>query len=519
MALEDVEIKGSPGWWMKRLSRQQTDRYRDLEKLTKRYDSDPPLPEGAEKAKEAYRSFQKLARTNYEELICRAVLDRQTPVGFRTAAAGDEGGDAAAAALWRANLMAMQAPEILEHKLARREGYILVAPPDRHSDGQAVITAEDPRNCITANDPVRPWIVRAGLKTYWDPDEERDYAYVYLPGENAGDQATVHKAYRAGKSTSLVAGRAFSPKAWTWDDKVTKLPTSRAPIVRVPNRGGMAEFEKHVDLIDRIRHGILQRMVLVVMQAFRQRALKGMPSHYPDDWPNKALAGKPIDYSGLEDTFASDPAAIWLLPPMAELWESAPAELTGVLAAGKDDTRELSTVSQSPFYMFVPDGANQTAAGATLQREGINFKVKDHNTRDGIAFALAVSLGFEMMGGAENLKRSKFGEIETLWAPVEQYSLAEKADASSKAKGLSPRRILTDIWQLTPAEADAELKAQQADAFLQLAQAGMNRQQAPGQPGAPQRVASTRADQAASDGVKPALTAGRAPANDAAATA
>jgi len=475
VALDDAKIQGSPGWWFKRLALQQAQRAGRLQKLKKRYDSDPPLPEGAEKAKESYAAFQKLARTNYEELICRAVLDRQTPVGFRTAADNDAGGDAAAAQLWRANRMAVRAPEILEAKLSMSEAYAIVAPPDSQSDGQAVITAEDPRNCITANDPVRPWIVRAGLKTYWDPDEERDYGYVYLPGKNGG-QAEVHKAWKKGKATSLIPGRPMNPSAWTWDENVVKLPTSRAPIVHFPNRGGLAEFEKHVDLIDRIRHGILQRMVLVVMQAFRQRALKNMPSHYPDDWPVKEMRGKPIDYSGLDEVFVADPASMWLLPPMAELWESQPPELTGILTASKDDVRELSTVSQSPFYMFVPDGANQTAAGATLQREGINFKVEDHNTRDGIGFSQVMSLGFEMMGGAENLQRSKFGELDTLWRPVERYSLAEKADASSKAKGLSPRRVLTDIWQLTPAEADAELKAQQADAFLQLAQAGMARQ-------------------------------------------
>ena len=500
MALDDVDKPQSPGWWFKRLARQQAERAAPLQKLTKRYESEAPLPEGAEKAKEAYAAFQKLARTNYEEIITRNVLDRQNLVAFRTAAAGDEGGDAAAARLWRANLMALQAPEILEHKLVRREGYAIVGPPDTQSKGQAIITAEDPRNCITANDPVRPWIVRAGLKTYWDPDEERDYAFVYLPGENAGDQATVHKAWRKGKATALIPGRPLSPRAWTWDEKVVKLPTSRAPIVRFPNRGGFAEFEKHVDLIDRIRHGILQRMVLVVMQAFRQRALKGMPSHYPDTWPVKDMIGKPIDYSGLDETFVSDPAALWLLPPMAELWESQPAELTGILSASKDDKVELSTVSQTPFYAFVPDGANQTAEGAVLQREGINFKVEDHNTRDGVAFAQVMSLGFEMMGGAENLQRSEFAELDAVWAPVERHSLAAKADAGQKAKGvLSPRRILTDIWQLTPADADAELRALQAAEFTQLAAGGAPQQPAvgaSGQPAGPLRIpAAERADQ------------------------
>lgn len=490
MALDDVEIKGSPGWWFQKLARRQRDRAPELGKLHKRYMSDPPLPEGAEKARQAYAAFQKLARTNLEDIIARAVLDRQTPVGFRIA--DDDAGAAAAAAMWRGNLMAVQSAEILEYKVSMREGYAIVGPPDDQSDGQAVITAEDPREVITAPDPVRPWIQRAGLKAYHDPDEGIDVAFVYLPGQGGG-QATAHRATRKAKSTTLAAGRPLSPKAWTWDDDVVKLPTSRCPVVRFPNRGGLAEFEKHIDLIDRIRHGILQRMVLVVMQAFRQRALKGMPSHYPDDWPVKDMRGKPIDYTGLEEVFVADPAAMWLLPPMAELWESQPAELTGVLAASKDDKIELSTVSQTPFYAFVPDGANQTAEGATLQREGINFKVEDHNTRDGIAFAQVMALGFEMMGGAENLKRAKFGAIDTLWMPVERHSLAAKADAAQKAKDtLSPRRILTDIWQLTPAEADEEIKAKHAAEFLALAAAG----QAPPQQ-RPLPVVSERTDRTA----------------------
>jgi hypothetical protein len=501
VAIDDVDTKGSPGWWLKRLGQQQRDRSRDLKKLHDRYVSEPPLPEAGEKARDAYRAFQKLARTNYEELVTRAVLDRQTPVGFRTAADGDEGGDSAAAAIWRANLMPIQAADILEHKLTMREGYAIVGPPDDESDGQAVITAEDPREVIAASDPVRPWITRAAIKAYHDPDEELDIAYVYIKGQRGG-RATVHRATRRAKSTTLAAERPLALRAWSWDDDAggvtgRTLPTTRCPVVRFPNRGGLAEWEKHQDLIDRIRFGILQRMVLVVMQAFRQRALKGMPSHYPDDWPVKEMRGKAIDYSGLQDVFTSDPAAIWLLPPMAELWESQPTELTGVLAASKDDVRELATVSQSPLYLFMPDGANQTAEGASVQREGINFKVEDHNTRDGIAFAQVMSLAFEMTGDKQ---RAKLGQLETLWLPVERHSLAVKADASQKAKdSLSTRRILTDIWQLTPADADEEIRRREADAFLALATAP---QPPAAQP--PLAIRSTRADQP--------------PANDAAAT-
>ena len=470
MPIDDVDIPGSPGWWFKRLARQQAERARALKDLQSRYDSEPPLPEGAEQARAAYKAFQKLARTNYEETIVHAVLHRQTPVGFRTAAGGDDGGDSAAARVWAANEMPVQASDILESKLSLREGYAIVGPPDDDSDGQAVITAEDPRQVITAHDPVRPSRVRAGLKTFWDPDEELDVAYVYLPGQNGG-RAQAWRATRPGKSSILGPGFRLAAKAWTWDDRVTEINTSRCPVVRFGNRGGKAEFEKHQDLIDRIRHTILQRMVIITLQAYRQRAISGLPDRYPDDWPVEALRGQPIDYTNV---FTADPAAVWMLPAlpaanggsaMAQIWESGQLDLTPVLSAIKDDVRELASVTKTPFYSFMPDGANQSAEGAVTQREGINFKVEDHNTRDGIGFAHVMSLAFELMNDTEG--REKLGQLETLWAPVERYSLAQKADAAQKAKasGMSARTILTDIWQMTPQQAQRELDAR-ADDFL-----------------------------------------------------
>lgn len=473
MAIDDVDVPGSAGWWFKRLAKQQADRARDLAGLQDRYDGKPPLPVGAEQAQAAYQAFQKLARTNYESVIVRQVLNRQTPIGFRTAAADDDGGDRAAAQLWAVNEMAVQASEILEAKLALREGYAIVGPPTDDSEGLAVITAEDPRQVITAHDPVRASRVRAGLKTFWDPDLEEDVAYVYLPAGaplpagGTSTKAVVRRATRKGKTSLLGPNFRMSPKAWDWDEGdegPVELPIKRCPVVRFRNRGGYAEFEKHLDLIDRIRHTILQRMVIITMQAFRQRAVKNLPKHYPDDYPVENLRGQEIDYSGV---FVADPAAIWMLPGLgdkaAEIWESGTLDLTPVLTAIKDDVKELATVSFMPFFAFMPDGANQTAEGATTQREGLVFNVEDHNTRDGISFAQVMSLAFEMQGDTEG--REKLGQLETLWAPVERHSLAQKADAGLKAhqQSMSARTILTDIWQMTPEQAQRELDARAND--------------------------------------------------------
>lgn len=477
MPIDDVDTPGSAGWWFKRLAAQQSARSRRLAELQDRYDGKPPLPVSAKSAEAAYQAFQKLARTNYESVLVRHVLNRQTPVGFRTAAANDEGGDQAAAALWAANEMPVQASEILESKLSLGEGYAIVGPPDGQSAGQSIITAEDPRQVITSHDPVRPSRVRAGLKTFFDPDNELDVAYVYLPAgvpDGIGGttkKAIARRATRKGKTSLLGPNFRMSPKAWTWDEAVTELPTTRCPVVRFRNRNGFAEFETHIPLIDRIRHTILQRMVIITLQAYRQRAISGLPAVYPDDWPVESLRGQQIDYSTI---FTADPGAVWMLPAiqggsgesaLAKIWESQPLDLTPVLSAIKDDVKELATVSFMPFFAFMPDGANQTAEGAVTQREGLVFNVEDHNTRDGIAFAQMMSLAFELQGDTDG--REKLGQLQTLWAPVERHSLTQKADAGLKAfqQKMSARTILTEIWQMTPEQAQRELDAR-ADDFL-----------------------------------------------------
>jgi hypothetical protein len=83
------------------------------------------------------------------------------------------------------------------------------------------------------------------------------------------------------------------------------------------NRNGVGEFEPHLDVLDRINHMILQRMVIATMQAFRQRAIKGDTEDMPDKDPE---TGEEIDY---DDIFAADPGALWRLPKVRDMWESA----------------------------------------------------------------------------------------------------------------------------------------------------------------------------------------------------
>ncbi|HEX6969127.1 MAG TPA: phage portal protein [Micromonosporaceae bacterium] len=465
----DVDQPRSDGWWMKRLfdKLNNSERRKRLDLLYEYYQGRPRLPEGADNAAEAYRAFQRKARANFAELAVSAVSERMIVTGFRTGVDSDETGDAQAAAIWKRAGMSVVSADLHDLMLTMSEAYVIVGEVDPRTKAP-VITAEDPRWMVGAPDQKNPNFLRAALKVKHDDEEEADFAYLYLPGR-------VRVARRMGKSTG---GRVayFSPKAWEWDEERSgQLVHDQMPVVRFPNKDGCGEFEKHLDVLDRISHQILQRMTIATMQAFRQRAIKGLPLTYPAGHPK---AGQEIDYS---EMFTLDPAALWQLPESAEIWESGQVDLTPILSAVKDDLQEFAAVTRTPLYMLMPSGVNQSAQAASAQREGLVKKTGDRIARTSHPWAQVMSLAFRQMGDKQ---RADLAGLETLWANPEWMSLAERADAASKAQDVPWRTKMIRIWGFSPSEVD-RMASERADDMLlaaQIAAATAGRQQPPAVP-------------------------------------
>jgi hypothetical protein len=457
----DVDTKGSPGELMQRLARKLEQRRPRLQELHDRYRGNPPLPEGAENVREAYQRFQRKSRTNFAELIVEAPRERMTPTGFRTAADDDGNGDAEAKRIADANGLAVEWADVAEDMLSMGDGYMMVGGVDS-AIGAPVITGEDPRQVVTIHDPVRQRLVRAGLKLFHDDDADVDFAYLYKLGDRLSDgtlgPAEVWVAYREVRRTLRNRSMTWSPRQFTWDESMTSdLPHTEVPIVRFRNRRGVGEFESHTDLLDRINHMILSRMVIAAMQAYRQRALKNAPTH--DD------TGTLIDYA---EIFQADPGAIWTIPPgqpgqaAMEFWESGQVELGPILASVKDDVRDLAAVTRTPLSYLMPDAAGQSAEGAALMREGLVFKVEDRIARASEGLRDVMHLAFLTAGDVERADRSR---IEVLWAPPERRSLAEMADAESKTQSLPFRTRMAKVWGATPSEID-RMEAERAADLL-----------------------------------------------------
>lgn len=449
----DISVPFSPGWWLKRLYEQLRVQQRRCDALQRRYEGNAPLPFISDIQRDAVKWFVEKSRTNFERVIVNAVLSRLRIVGIRTAVDSSEGGDAEAFMTWKRAKGKLFTLDVHKMMLAMSMAYVIVGKDD---DGNLLVTAEDPRLVTAITDPANPYKVLAALKLFHDDVADEDVAFLYLPGE-------VMVAKRPRKVTPGGSDVKFNPAAYRWDLDIlndlgevvyegasgeipglTETPDlpGVVPVVPFVNEDGMAEFEPFIPQIDRINQQILQRMTIATIQAFKQRAFKGLPQTNPD-------TGEKIDYDAI---FVADPGAIWNIPATVEIWESGQVDLGPILMAIRDDVKDLYGTSGTPAYLASPDAANASAESASLQREQTTFKVESRQDRTEPAHDTVSELMFRTLGDAA---RSKPGTFEVIWAPAERWSMAERASAIAQTKGVIPRYIqMTDIWGMDPAQAD-----------------------------------------------------------------
>jgi hypothetical protein len=305
-------------------------------------------------------------------------------------------------------------------------------------------------------------VQRAALKLYYDAEAGLDVAILWLPGQKwvaTRERKGPVRAYRGGSLLGQVEPIRvrFNPGSFTmaplrqpgdadgfFSEEYDDL---EIPVDPLENPGGVGEFELHVDLLDRINHMILQRVVIATLQAFRQRALKQSTDTSVPQLPERDENGNLIDYS---DILESGPDAVWLLPPGADLWESGQVQLEGILQSAKDDILHLSAVTKTPLSMFTPDAISQSAEGAQLTREGLTFKVEDFWLAGEATLAHTIARAFRYMG---DTARGDASEVSVSWKPAERRSLSEMGAAASQVQGtLTWEQTQEIVWQQDPAQ-------------------------------------------------------------------
>ena len=448
---------GTPEWWLRYLLRKpelrptfdrlpldEDIRHRQCarERMALLWDyrhGRPRLPYLSAKHSEAFGRILRKARVNLSPMVVNAMLDRMQVLGVSTAADNDTDGDDLAREIADKSNFATMCTDLIDYVLTYGHAYATVLPPKNRGD-KPLLVAEDPRWCVGDKDPENPGRLRAAMRRFYDDARRVETAMLFLDGK-------VYRAERSGARMTSV----FSGGEWDWSGEPEELAwltpdLGDVPMVMFENLGGVGEFENHLDLVDRIADTVLQRLVLAWYQSFRQRAVVGNLDGTDDDDYEDDEPSDPVDWA---EVFQADPGALWQVPEGIEFWESSQADLTPILSAVKDDFREFAAVTSTPLHLITPDAANGSAEGAALMRESLVFKVKDRRKRFTPGLQHLWELAFACVGEPERADGTQI-----LWGSIESYSLADRADASTKLKGtLSQRKIATNILEMSPTEA------------------------------------------------------------------
>ena len=444
----DISDPTSDDWMAVRLATELGGRFPRLSTIRRYKNGDAPVQDEASEAmNESYRMFARRARLHVTDLIVDSKVSRQSVLGFRTAAAGDANGDELAEENWRRSRMDLQLRTLLSDAAHYGEAYIIstgstVPNPDVIGYTKPMMLVASPWNVIARPHPMFPWMNEYAVQVSRDEIAQRDMLTLYGPG-------WFRVASREAKINTIGNGpHAWSPGTnWDWDGPRVSLGfTDKCPVVTYSTEDHLGVYEKHLDTIDRIITGIKDRMTLIAMQAFRQRAVKGdLPSVYPAEHP---LAGERVNY---DEIFKAGPAAIWRIPFESEIWESTPVDITPLLSASKDDFKNLAAATATALYLLSPELAGGSAEGASLAKESMIFSVEELNRQLGAALSLVQGLQFEALG---DLERADPARIEVMFGPIDRIDIVQRSASAAQAKagGMSQKFIMRKVFNLTPAE-------------------------------------------------------------------
>lgn len=391
----------TPEDWLPVLADRLDGRAQRVARLRSYVNGDAPLPEMGPNTRKAWVAFQKKARTNFGAIACSSHADRIRALGVRVGAEDDSELSLVARRIWRENRLATQIADAVWDMEAASVGYLVVGLDEA---GAALVTAEKPETFFAEPDPVRPWRARAALKVWRDHVEGVEHATVWAGGVKAW----------------FTRGQASFPRLTRegWTAERSESFTGFPPVFILDRRDGLGLIEPHLDVIDRINLGKLQRLTTSAIQAFRQRAVKG-------GLPEKDGTGKTIDWA---EVFEPSPGALWDLPDGIDIWESAPTDLRPMLEAEKQDARDFGAVTGTPISMLLPDGANQTAEGAsnTTAQQVMACRYDIERLQPAVAALMATAIraeGYELGDVA----------VEVDFLDPERVTLAEQMDAFTKA--------------------------------------------------------------------------------------
>lgn len=413
--LDDADEVLSPGWWLLRLGRQLQGRRGRLDLWWDYFKGRHPLPEGPRRATDAYRDFQRKARTNFCETVVLSSVARTKAIGIADAN-GDS--DDAAWSWWQLNKLDARQRKVYRTALAQSVAYVIVGPHPKDPK-RPLITAEHPREVIVDEDPATGER-RAAVKAWYDDVLRIARANVYLP-----DRILKYQTERRGpgrlpwgkENWSLMEGGEVSHNLGA----VPVVPFECRPDIDEPPE---AEFAGVLDIQDRVNFGTLNRMTAERYTAFRQGWVKGHKF--------KRIIDPETGLETIEQPFVPDPGALWASEgEKTEFGQFGQTDLMGYLKTHEVDVRALLITSRTPAYYYAGDLIN-VSTDTVAALDGLHIaKVEEYQDEFGEAWEEVLQLAANQAGDDRDMSAS-----EIRWADPRKLNPTVLAAAAKDKKEL-----------------------------------------------------------------------------------
>jgi hypothetical protein len=445
--LDNASTPGTPDWWLLRLGRQLHDDRPRLDTLDAYWRGEHPLPFGNRKMREAYKRFQRMARTNFTLLVAESVVERLRVVGFRAGGDASTLADKQAWDWWQANDMDSASGLVHRAAVVMSRAYVMVSEDPEHP-GRVLVTGEDPRQVIHEEDPRNRRRIRAALKVLWDDRDNQHLAVLILP-----DSIHYYTAKTREKDTTSTL---WSVAEWSPSEESVDNPLGEVNVVPFRNRpdlcgNTLGEFEDVLDIQDRINSTVLDRLVIAAMQAYRQRYATGVELTDEQGRPNATF----------------DPGAdlLWSVPDdKAKFGDFTAANLDGVLHSVESDLQHLGAITRTPAHYLLGTIVNASGEALAASETGLYAKSCERINEYGASWEKVYQLAGKVIG--ERVP----ADAEVIWADPQFRSLNEKAAANVQlvAAGV-PWRTRMTMLDFTPQEIERMVVERAQDALLEAA--------------------------------------------------
>ena len=421
----------TPAEWLPILTDRLDKQVKDIERPRRYAHGKPDLPEMGKNLKASWERFQKKSRTDYGGAAVRSLRNRIRFNGFRIGDTDDHPALPIARRIARNNRLSIQIKKAVGDAIETKVGYLTVR---LSSTGDVMMRREKPEQFYGEPDPETPWRAVATVKVWRDRIRKKDYARVSAAG--ASQLFWRDSENGSGTEVDKAAG-----STWEAAEAAPQIVDGSASVAILDVDGPF--LGPHMDTIDRINLGKLQRLVTTAMQAFRQRAVRAREGS--GGLPAEDEQGNTINWSVV---FEPAPGALWELPEGIDIWESEHTDIRPMLEGEKTDARDFCAASGTPISVLIPDGQNQSAEGAANAKEQQIEQARD--IIDMVTPSIEQALVYALQAAGADL--SDDATVQVLFAPPEHVSLSERyaAAVQAKAAGLSARTIKRDILGMTP---------------------------------------------------------------------